>query len=93
MYGDDRFLASLRNHGDFAITLMNVEHAVAAIPLREDDFAFFVGVHASAPVSVSGCEEGFEIKNPFVLFHGTRPPKVEPLRAPNISPDLGTVQY
>jgi hypothetical protein len=50
-------------------------------------------VHASAPVSVSGCEEGFKIKCPFALFHGTRPQKVEPLRAPNISPDLGTVQY
>jgi hypothetical protein len=62
--------------------MMNVEDAVAAVPLREDDFVFFVGVHGSAPVSVSGCEEGFKIKCPFALFHGTRPQKFEPLRAP-----------
>jgi hypothetical protein len=40
MQSDDRFLASLRNHRDFAITMMNVEDAVAAVPLREDDFVF-----------------------------------------------------
>src|SRR4029453_7183164 len=47
------------------------------------DFVFFVGVHGSAPVSVSSCEKGFKIKCPFALFHRTRPQKFEPLRAPN----------
>ena len=63
--------------------MMDVEDAVTAIPLRKDDFVFFVGVQASAPVSVSGCEEVFKIKSPFVLVSWDEAPKVEPLRAPN----------
>ena len=73
--------------------MMNVEDAVAAVPLRKDDFVFFVGVHASAPVSVPGCEEGFEIKSPFVLFHGTRPQRSS-RSAPRIKDHyLGTDQF
>jgi hypothetical protein len=67
MQGDDRFLASLRNHGDFAIATMNVEDAVAAIPLGEDDLVFFVSVYAPAPVPA--CEKRLKIKRPFVFFH------------------------
>jgi hypothetical protein len=40
--GDDRFLALLRNYGDFAIAALNVKDAVTGVALGENDLAFAV---------------------------------------------------
>ena len=67
MYGDDRFLASLRNHRDFAITMMDVADAVAAIPLGEDGFAPPVFYEGFSPIY--RCKKGLKVEVFLALGH------------------------
>ena len=52
MQRDDRFLALLRNYGDFAIAALNVKDALTGVALREDGFA--LAIRNKGPSAIYG---------------------------------------
>jgi hypothetical protein len=60
-YADRRFLASLRDHGEFYLARLDVKHRISGIPLGED--CLLLLERHKLPALADGCEEcmGIEI--------------------------------
>src|ERR1700730_1504035 len=62
---NDRFFPLLGNHGELHFAALDVENRIRRLPLRKDNFTYFIGGYR--PSAVCLCEEGLGVEQGFLL--------------------------